>query len=246
MSGRFDLTGKIALVTGGTRGIGLAIARALRECGATVAVADIAERDIDGELTFLRCDLRRPEQITAMMAEVGAIFGRLDVLVNNAAIGLKKPALETSVEEWEEVLRINVTAPFLLCCEAAKLMRRQKRGRIINFGSNFGSVGVSEFAAYSVSKAAVIQLSRSLAVEWARDGITVNTISPSATRTERTRERLDDPALTAHYERLFPVGRVLEVEDLVGAAIFLASDASSMVTGHNLNVDGGYLSRGEF
>ena len=125
MSGRFDLTGKIALVTGGTRGIGLAIARALRECGATVAVADIAERDIDGELTFLRCDLRRPEQITAMMAEVGAIFGRLDVLVNNAAIGLKKPALETSVEEWEEVLRINVTAPFLLCCEAVKLMRRQ-------------------------------------------------------------------------------------------------------------------------
>ena len=113
----------------------------------------------------------------------------------------------------------------------------------INIGSNYGSVGVSSFAAYGTSKAAVIQLSRALAVEWARNGIRVNTLSPAATRTERTRARLDDPRLKNLYEFLFPVGRVLETDDIVGAAIFLASDLSEMVTGHNLNVDGGYLSQ---
>ncbi len=144
------------------------------------------------------------------------------------------------------MLRVNVTGTFLTCREVGRVMMSQKKGRIINIGSNYGSVGVSAFSAYGVSKAAVIHLSRVLAVEWATNGIRVNTLSPSATRTERTKDRLDDPALRAHYEHLFPVGRVVESEDLVGAAIFLASDASEMVTGHNLNVDGGYLSRGEF
>ncbi len=151
-----------------------------------------------------------------------------------------------SVEDWEEVLRVNLTGTFLTCREVGKVMLKQKKGRIINIGSNYGSIGVPHFLAYGVSKAAVIHLSRTLAVEWAREGIRVNTISPSATRTERTRGRLDDPDLKSHYERLFPVGRTLETEDLVGAAIFLASDASEMVTGQNLNIDGGYLSRGEF
>lgn len=246
MSSRFDLTGKVALVTGGTRGIGLALARGLKESGAEVVVTDVVERAVDAGLCFFACDLRCPEQIEATVKAVAGRYGRLDIVVNNAAIGLRRSADEMTVAEWEEVLRVNLTAPFLVCREAARVMRRQRKGRIINLGSNYGAVGVSEFAAYGVSKAAVIQLSRSLAIEWARDGITVNTLSPSATRTERTRERLDDPALHAHYERLFPVGRVLEVEDLVGAAIFLASDAAAMVTGHNLNVDGGYLSRGEF
>jgi NAD(P)-dependent dehydrogenase (short-subunit alcohol dehydrogenase family) len=181
-----------------------------------------------------------------MVKNVVGRYQRIDILVNNAAIGLRKPAIEMAVEEWEDVLRINVTGTFLTCREVGKVMMNQRRGKIINIGSNYGSIGVSAFSAYCVSKAAVIHLSRVLAVEWARDGIRVNTISPSATRTERTRDRLDDPTLKAHYENIFPVGRVLETDDLVGAAIFLASDASEMVTGHNLNVDGGYLSRGEF
>ena len=236
----------MAIVTGGTQGIGLAIARGLKESGATTVITDIVDRGVDEGHYFIRCDLRKPEEITGMVENVVERYQRIDILVNNAAIGLRKPVIETTVEEWDEVLRINVTGTFLTCREVGKVMMNQKRGRIINLGSNYGSIGVSAFSAYCVSKAAVIHLSRVLAVEWARDGIRVNTISPSATRTERTRDRLDDPALKAHYEHIFPVGRVLETDDLVGAAIFLASDASEMVTGHNLNVDGGYLSRGEF
>jgi NAD(P)-dependent dehydrogenase (short-subunit alcohol dehydrogenase family) len=243
---RFDLSGRVAMVTGGTRGIGLAIARGLKESGATVVITDIVDRGIDEGLCFIRCDLRELKEITGMVKNVVDRYQRIDILVNNAAIGLRKPVIETAIEEWDEVLRINVTGTFLTCKEVGKVMMNQKRGRIINIGSNYGSIGVSAFSAYCVSKAAVIHLSRVLAVEWARDGIRVNTISPSATRTERTRDRLDDPTLRAHYERIFPVGRVLETDDLVGAAIFLASDAAEMVTGQNLNVDGGYLSRGEF
>lgn len=236
----------MAIVTGGTRGIGLAIARGLKESGATVVITDIVDRGIDEGLYFIRCDLRKPEEITGMVKDVVDRYQRIDILVNNAAIGLRKPVIETVIEEWDEILRINVTGTFLTCREVGKVMMNQKKGRIINIGSNYGSIGVSAFSAYCVSKAAVIHLSRVLAVEWARDGIRVNTISPSATRTERTKDRLDDPTLRTHYEHIFPVGRVLETDDLVGAAIFLASDASEMVTGHNLNVDGGYLSRGEF
>jgi NAD(P)-dependent dehydrogenase (short-subunit alcohol dehydrogenase family) len=245
---RFDLTDRVAIVTGGTRGIGLAIARGLKESGAKVIITDTVDRGLDPQegFHFISCDNRKPDEISNMAAQVVSHFKRIDILVNNAAIGARKSAVEMSAEEWEEVLRINVTGTFLVSREVAKVMLRQKKGTIINMGSNYGSVGVSDFSAYCVSKAAVIHLSRTLAVEWAKEGIRVNTISPSATRTERTRERLDDPALKTHYEHLFPVGRVLETDDLVGAAIFLASDASQMVTGHNLNVDGGYLSRGEF
>ena len=245
---RFDLTDRVAIVTGGTRGIGLAIARGLKECGAKVVISDLVDRGLDPAegFLFVRCDNRKPDEITALVERVVNRLGRIDILVNNAAMGARKPAIETSAEEWEEVLRVNLTGTFLVSKEVGKVMLRQKKGSIINLGSNYGSVGVSHFSAYCVSKAAVIHLSRVLAVEWAREGVRINTISPSATRTERTRERLDDPDLKAHYEHLFPVGRVLETDDLVGAAIFLASDASEMVTGHNLNVDGGYLSRGEF
>jgi NAD(P)-dependent dehydrogenase (short-subunit alcohol dehydrogenase family) len=242
----FDLSDRVAIVTGGTRGIGLAIARGFKESGATVVITDIVDRGIDEGLYFIRCDLRKPGEITGMVKNVVDRYQRIDILVNNAAIGLRKPVIETAIEEWDEVLRINVTGTFLTCREVGKVMMNQKKGRIINIGSNYGSIGVSAFSAYCVSKAAVIHLSRVLAVEWARDGIRVNTLSPSATRTERTKDRLDDPTLRTHYEHIFPVGRVLETDDLVGAAIFLASDASEMVTGHNLNVDGGYLSRGEF
>jgi len=236
------------MVTGGTRGIGLAIARGLNESGARVVITDVVDRGLDKTegFHFIPCDNRKPDDITKMVEQVADRFKRIDTLVNNAAIGARKPAIEMGLDEWEEVMRINVTGTFLVSREVGKVMLRQKKGSIINLGSNYGSVGVSHFSAYCVSKAAVIHLSRVLAVEWAKEGVRVNTISPSATRTERTRERLDDPALKAHYEHLFPVGRVLDTDDLVGAAIFLASDASAMVTGHNLNVDGGYLSRGDF
>jgi NAD(P)-dependent dehydrogenase (short-subunit alcohol dehydrogenase family) len=240
-----DFSGKVAIVTGGARGIGLSIAQGLKECGATVVIADISRREIketDGFL-FIQCDNRKEEDIIRMVQEVVGKFERIDILVNNAGIVLNKPAVETQVSDWEEVFRVNVTGTFLVSREVGKVMLKQKKGRIINIGSNYGSVGMGNFSAYCSSKAAVIHMSRVLALEWAKEGIRVNTVSPAATRTEMTKARFADPKMQSHYEYNFPVGRVLEPEDLVGAVVFLASDASDMVTGHNLNVDGGYLSQ---
>lgn len=249
MKERFDLTGKVAIVTGATgRGIGLAIAQGLKEFGAKVVITDVFNRGIKEaqDFDFIQCDNRKPDDIVNMVYEVLNRFKRIDILVNNAGIALQKPAVDIEVHEWEEVFRVNVTGTFLVSKEVGKVMLKQKNGRIINIGSNFGTVGDANFVAYCASKAAIIHMTRVLAIEWAKDGVRVNTISPAATRTDRTKARIEDPKFQSHYQNVFPVGRVLETDDLVGAAIFLASDASEMVTGHNLNVDGGYLSRGIF
>ena len=240
-----DFSEKVAIVTGGARGIGLSIAQGLKECGARLVIADISKQEIketDG-FYFVQCDNRKENSIISMVQEVVEKFERIDILVNNAGIVLNRPAVETQVSDWEEVFRVNVTGTFLVSREVGKVMLEQKKGRIINIGSNYGSVGMGNFSAYCSSKAAVIHMSRVLALEWAKEGIRVNTVSPAATRTEMTRARLVDPQTRSRYESYFPVGRLLEPEDLVGAVIFLASDASEMVTGHNLNVDGGYLSQ---
>jgi NAD(P)-dependent dehydrogenase (short-subunit alcohol dehydrogenase family) len=243
MGERFDLTDKIAIVTGGTRGIGLTLARGLKESGAKVIVTDVARHGGDETkgFHFIKCDNRRMEEIVAMVNEVFDKFKRIDILVNNVGISFKKPAVETEVHEWEEVLRVNVTGTFLVTKEVAKIMLKQKKGRIINIGSNFGSIGKANFSAYCVSKAAVIHMSRVLALEWAKEGIRVNTVSPAMTRTDMAKRTLEDPSSRSYFENNFPIGRVLETEDLVGAVVFLSSDSSEMVTGHNLNVDGGYL-----
>lgn len=242
---RFDLTGRVAIVTGGSRGIGLAIANGVQEHGARVVITDIVNHGIpkDRGFHFIQCDNRKLSDIGQAVREVEERFKKIDILVNNAGIFFRKPAVETEMEEWEEVFRVNVTGTFLMSREVGKVMLRQKKGRIINIGSNYGSVGDVYFSAYCSSKAAIIHLSRVLALEWAKEGIRVNSVSPAATRTEMTKARLSDPSLQSHYQFNFPVGRVLETEDLVGAVIYLASDASEMVTGHNLNVDGGYLSK---
>lgn len=245
MKHRFDLTGKVAIVTGGTRGIGLALARGLKEFGAHVVVTDVVNhnREDTKGFHFITCDNRKPGDISRMVGEVVNKYGRIDILVNNAGILLHKPAVETEVKEWEEVFRVNVTGTFLVSREVGKIMLKQKKGRIINIGSNYGTIGNVNFSAYCSSKAAVIHMSRALALEWAKKGIRVNALSPAATRTPMTEARMSDPKLRSHYEYNFPVGRVLDTDDLVGAAIFLASDASEMVTGQNFNVDGGYLSQ---
>jgi NAD(P)-dependent dehydrogenase (short-subunit alcohol dehydrogenase family) len=178
-----------------------------------------------------------------MVGKVVNEYGRIDILVNNAGILLHKPAVETEAKEWEEVFRVNVTGAFLVSREVEKIMLKQRKGRVINIGSNYGTIGNVKFSTYCTSKAAVIHMSRALALEWAKKGIRVNALSPAATRTSMTKPRMADPKLRSHYEYNFPVGRALEADDLVGAAIFLASDASEMVTGQNFNVVGGYLSQ---
>ncbi len=240
-----DFSGKVAVVTGGARGIGLSIAWGLKHCGAKVVITDVSRHEVkDTEgLHFIQCDNREEKDIVRMVKEVVERFDRIDVLVNNAGVILNRPAVETELSQWEEVFKVNVTGTFLVSREVGKVMLRQKKGRIINIGSNYGSIGMGNFSAYCSSKAAVIHMTRALGMEWAKQGIRVNAVSPAATRTEMTKARFADPKMKPHYEYNFPVGRVLEPEDLVGAVIFLASDASEMVTGHNLNVDGGYLSQ---
>jgi len=211
-----------------------------------VVVTDIVNHGINEKeegFYFVRCDNRKPDDIVKMVQRVENRFTRIDILVNNAGILFEKPAVEIEADEWEEVFRINTTGTFLVSREVGKVMLRQKKGRIINIGSQLGSFGAAKLLAYCCSKAAVIHMSRALALEWAKEGIRVNTISPASTRTDMSKDRLTDPKLRAQYKYNYPVGRVLETDDLVGAVVFLASDSAEMVTGHNLNVDGGYLSQ---
>jgi NAD(P)-dependent dehydrogenase (short-subunit alcohol dehydrogenase family) len=208
-----------------------------------VVITDIVNcnSEIEKEIRFIKCDNRVENEIVQMVREVIDSFSHIDVLINNAGILLEKPATEIEVSEWEGVFRINVTGTFLVSREVGKIMIKQGKGRIINIASQYGSVGANGLLAYAASKAAIINMTRGLALEWARYGVRVNTLSPASTRTEMSKERHSDPRLKEFYERAYPVGRVLETEDLLGAAILLASDASEMITGHNLIVDGGYL-----
>ena len=246
----FSLQDQVALVTGAGNGIGRAIAIAFARAGADVAVAGRNPQtlaEVAAEITAAgrralawKADVRNVPEVRAMVRQVVETFGRLDVLVNNAALTHRAPSLEVTEEDWDAVLATNLKGLFFCCQAAAAHMIPRRRGQIINVGSIFGIVGRPERAAYSASKAAASQLTRTLAVEWAPHNIRVNAIAPGATRTP-TREELFGNA--AYLQRLiaqYPVGRVAEPEEMVGAALFLASEASSFVTGQTIVVDGGH------
>jgi len=242
----FDLNGKVAVVTGGFRGIGKTLALGLQKYGAeTVAVDILCEQDEeirDGVLS-LRCDITRKDQVDKTVALIVKKFGKIDILVNNAALVRSCPALEMSQTEWEEVIRVNVTGTFLFSQAVGREMVRQKQGKVINIASNQSEAGVENFAAYGTSKGAVCALTRTLAVEWAKYGINVNAISPAATRSPATEKKFQDSEILKKYIADIPIGRVLVPSDLIGALVYLSSSASDMVTGHNLHVDGGFLAK---
>lgn len=242
----FDLKGKVAIVTGGFRGIGKTLALGLRDSGAQAIVADVLcekeEEEAEG-IFFLRCDIANKDRIEKAVAWVMERFKKIDILVNNAGIILRGPALEIDEADWEKVIRINVTGTFLFSQAVGKVMVKQGKGKIINIASNQSEAGVANFAAYGTSKGAVAALTRTLAIEWAKYGINVNAVSPAATWSPMTDQRFRDEEVRKGYIQDIPMGRVLVPTDLVGAVIFLASGASDMVTGHNLHVDGGFLAR---
>ena len=242
----FDLRGKVGLVTGGFRGIGRVLATGLKEFGAKVIIVDIqAEKDkeeADGML-FLRCDISQKREIDKSVTSVLEKFERIDVLVNNAGIIRSFPAIEMPLSEWEAVIRVNVTGTFLFSQAVGRQMIRQGKGKIINIASNQSEAGVESFIAYGASKGAVLSLTRTLAIEWAKHGINVNAVSPAATLSPMTEKKFEDQLIVEKYIKDIPMGRVLVPHDLVGAVVFLASEASDMVTGHNLHVDGGYLAK---
>ena len=247
------LKDKVAVVTGSGQGIGREMATVFAEEGARVVVADVqgdtaefaAEelRSAGHEAIGVRVDVTEAAQVDAMVAKTTAAFGRIDVLVNNAGIGLNEPFLETGLGDWERVLRTNLTGTFLCAQAVARVMVAQGDGRIVNVGSISGQRGAQGRAAYGASKAGVIQLTRVMAVELAPLGVRVNAISPGPVDTEQSRTTHTEATRRAYLDRL-PIGRYGERREVSAAAMFLASEESGFVVGHILNVDGGFDSSG--
>ena len=247
---QFALTDQVAIVTGGSRGLGRGIALALAAAGAHVVPVSRTEADllvVADEIRALgrRClpvaaDVTVETRVQEMVQRVVDEFGRIDILVNSAGIVIIKPTPEFPVAEWERVIRVNLEGTFLCCKEVGKVMLQQERGKIVNISSVRGLQGRANDPAYPASKGAVNLLTKSLAIEWAQKGITVNALAPTFIRTDLNAFLLNDPATREWVLGRIPMGRVGQIWDLFGAAIFLASAASDFITGHILYVDGGW------
>ena len=245
------LNGKVAVVTGASRGIGRAIAQGLANEGAHIVVADVlgdlahesAEQMSTGaaEAIAVVTDVGQPSAVDALMAQTEAHFGRLDILVNNAGIAPNRLLLDQPLEEWERVIRTNLTGAFLCAKAAVPLMMEGGGGRIVNIASISGQRGATGRSAYGVSKAGIIQLTKIMAVEWAERNIRVNAIAPGPVRTDITDH---SGATVESYLSRIPMKKYGSMEAVAAAALFLASDQSSYTTGHVLNVDGGFEAAG--
>ncbi|MBA2678844.1 MAG: glucose 1-dehydrogenase [Ktedonobacteraceae bacterium] len=247
----FKLDGRVALITGGNRGLGFAMAQALAEAGADVVVTS---RDLEkaqqsaatlAQTTGRRAlglavDVTNGQQIDAMVASVVETFGHIDILVNNAGINIRKPAEEFDEASWDLVQQTNLKAPFLCSRAVARHMKEQRWGRIINLASMLGQVGLAERSAYCSSKGGVIQLTKVLALEWASYNITVNALCPGPIATELNIPVMNNPEANKLFISHIPLGRWGQPEEVGGAAVFLASNASSFMTGAALTIDGGW------
>jgi 2-deoxy-D-gluconate 3-dehydrogenase len=249
----FDLTGRVAVVTGASRGIGRAVALALAGAGADVCVAARSAGDLEEVAEGIRAvgrralvvptDVSRADDVTRLMDRTADELGGLDVLVNNSGIGEPHRALETTDEIWDRHLDVNAKGTFLCCRAAAPHMLRRGTGKIVNVSSIFALKGVPNYAAYSASKAAVIGLTRALAVEWARSGIRVNAVAPGYLATDINAEARADPDRLAGLVRSVPIGRMGEPDEIGPLIVFLAAPASDYMTGAVLAFDGGWHAR---
>ena len=245
------LQGKIALVTGGARGIGFAIVKALAAQGAIPVIADINEQGARDAVAALQgseglalgVNVAEQASITAMIEAIIARYGRLDILVNNAGIGGNTPFLDIKLEEWSRTIAINLTGAFLVAQACAREMAKQQSGKIINIVSLSGQRGGHGRAAYGSAKAGLELLTKVMAVELAEFGINVNAIAPGAIETEMAKFA-HDQATRAAYNYLIPMRRYGTPEEIADAAVFLCSDESRYIHGHTLNVDGGFRAAG--
>jgi len=248
-----SLAGKVAIVTGGRRGIGKAIALAFAEAGADVAVCDLVVED--GELQLVaeeiqrlgrhslavQADTSRKADVDTFVQKVTEQLGAIDILVNNAGIIIRAPLLDMSEDDWDKLLNVDLKGYYLCSQAVGKRMVERKKGSIINIASQLAFRAVTDMGAYCIAKSGVVMLTRALAQELCGYGIRANAIAPSLVKTEFSRPSWGTPESLAEREARVPLGRVAETGDIIGTALFLASDASSYIAGHTIIVDGGGL-----
>lgn len=251
---QFGLSGRVALVTGAARGLGRAISLALAHAGADVALGlrDVQSdsglaakiRGMGRKALLMQIDMRKMEQISSAVDEAAKHFGRIDILVNNAGIAPENPAENVTEEDFDATLDVNLKGTFFASQAAGKLMIRQKSGTIINMSSQAGFAALPTESIYCMTKAAIAHLTKCLAVEWGKYGITVNAVAPTFIRTPGTESSLADPAFHADtVERIAALHRIGEPMEVAGAVVFLASPAASLITGETILIDGGWTAR---
>jgi NAD(P)-dependent dehydrogenase (short-subunit alcohol dehydrogenase family) len=250
----FDLTSQVALVTGAARGLGEAISLALAHAGADVA---LGLRDVQAQGSVaarigamgrralpLQMDMRRLDQIFQAVEDTVKTFGRLDILVNNAGLAPENPAENVRQEDFDLTVAVNLKGTFFASQAAGRVMIRQKGGRIINMSSQAGFAALPTESVYCMTKAAIVHLTKCLAVEWGKYNITVNAVAPTFIRTPGTEECLANPEFRADViERIAALHRIGEPMDVAGAVVFLASSAASLITGETILIDGGWTAR---
>ena len=246
----FDLSGKLALITGGGSGLGLAIAGGLANAGARVVINGRDQAKLDSAMEQLAeaghsvsmsaFDVTDEAAVCKSVAEIGSSIGAIDILVNNAAMNHRKPFVDFSLDQWRELQATNADGPFLVTRSVVRGMQKRRRGKVINICSIASDLGRPNISAYAVSKGALKMLTRTLAVEMAPHNVQVNGIAPGFFKTEMNAPLIANAEFSAWVAKRTPAGRWGEPPEIGGAAVFLASDAADYVTGHILYVDGGF------